>query len=136
MLPTDWKYGGWPRSGEIDIMEKVGYEPDSVVAAAHTLSYNHGIGTHKNAMLYVADNDESFHTYVLEWEEHEYRVLVDDQLFFTFKNENASAAEWPFDQRFHLILNIAFGGNWGGKMGIDEDALPTRMEIDYVRVYQ
>ncbi|WP_258104082.1 glycoside hydrolase family 16 protein [Marinoscillum sp. MHG1-6] len=136
MLPTDWKYGGWPESGEIDIIEKVGYSPDTVVAAAHTGAYNHGIGTHKNAYHKVADNDEAFHTYVLEWEEDEYRVYTDDELFFTFRNENKTTSEWPFNQRFHLLLNIAFGGNWGGKMGIDDASLPATMEIDYVRVFQ
>ncbi len=136
MLPTDWKYGGWPKSGEIDIMEKVGYSPDTIVAAAHTGAFNGGIGTHKNGFLMVDDNDETFHKYVLEWEEEKYSVFVDNQLYFTFKNAHKTTEEWPFDKRFHLIMNIAFGGNWGGKMGLDDNALPVKMEIDYVRVYQ
>lgn len=136
MLPTDWKYGGWPRSGEIDIMEKVGYATDTIVASAHTEAYNHSIGTHKNAEIFIPDNEDVFHTYVLEWDASEYRVYVDDTLFFTFKDEGIGSEGWPYDQKFHLIMNIAYGGHWGGKKGLDDDALPVTMEVDYVRVYQ
>jgi len=45
-------------------------------------------------------------------------------------------AEWPFNQQFYLLLNLAVGGNWGGKMGIDDTAFPARMQIDYVRIYK
>ncbi|MEM9390064.1 MAG: glycoside hydrolase family 16 protein [Bacteroidota bacterium] len=136
MLPTDWKYGGWPNSGEIDIMENVGYDPDSIVGAAHTGAYNGMYGTHKNSRIYVPDSHSNFHEYSLEWKPNEYHLFVDDRKYFTFCNENKTASEWPFDQRFHLIMNIAFGGNWGGRKGIDPTNLPQQMEIDYVRVYQ
>lgn len=136
MLPTDWKYGGWPKSGEIDIMENVGYNPDSIVSAAHTGAYNGMYGTHKNSSIYVPDSHDTFHEYKLEWEPGGYSVFVDDIKYFTFKNENKTTDEWPFDQRFHLIMNVAFGGNWGGSNGIDPTHLPQQMEIDYVRVYQ
>jgi beta-glucanase (GH16 family) len=136
MLPTDWEYGGWPDSGEIDIMENVGYDPDTIVASAHTKSYNHGIGTHKNAKIYVPSSHTGFHVYTLEWEANEYRVFVDNQHFFTFKNEGTGFAEWPFDKRFHLLLNVAVGGNWGGRRGIDDSIFPQTMQIDYVRVYR
>lgn len=136
MLPTDWEYGGWPASGEIDIMENVGYDPDTIVGSAHTQSYNHSIGTHKNAKIAVPDSHDNFHVYALEWEPEEYRVLVDDILYFTFKNEGTGPDEWPFDKRFHLLLNVAVGGNWGGLMGVDDSVFPQQMLIDYVRVYQ
>lgn len=136
MLPTDWEYGGWPQSGEIDIMEHVGYEPDSIYASAHTESYNHGIGTNKTESIYIPDAEEAFHTYILEWDEEEYRVYVDNQHYFTFKNEHNTYKEWPFDKRFHLLLNIAVGGNWGGKEGVDDSIFPQEMLVDYVRVYQ
>lgn len=135
MLPTDWEYGGWPSSGEIDIMENVGYDPDTIVASAHTETYNHVIGTQKNARIACPDSYHTFHTYVLEWEEDEYRVYIDDIHYFTFKNERSGYKEWPFDKRFHLILNLAIGGNWGGAKGVDDSLLPHRFEIDYVRVY-
>ena len=136
MLPSDKTYGDWPHSGEIDIMEKVGYDPDTIVSAAHTLSFNAASGTHKVDNIWVGDNDEEYHTYILEWDQDEYRTYVDDRIIFTYKKTGDSYAEWPFDKKFHLILNIAYGGNWGGAMGLEDAALPTRMEIDYVRVYQ
>lgn len=137
MLPTDRSiYGNWPKCGEIDIMENVGFDPDTIVASAHTQTYNHGINTEKNDKIYIPDNDEKFHTYTLEWEPEEYRVYVDSTLFFTFENEGTGYAEWPYDQKFYLILNIAYGGNWGGREGLDTSQLPQKMEIDYVRVYQ
>jgi len=135
MLPTDWEYGGWPASGEIDIMENVGYDPDTIVASAHTQSYNHIMGTQKNARIACTDSYKNFHTYALEWEADEYRAYIDDIHYFTFKNEKTGYKEWPFDKRFHLLLNLAIGGNWGGARGVDDTLLPHRFEIDYVRVY-
>ncbi|MEL7005152.1 MAG: glycoside hydrolase family 16 protein, partial [Bacteroidota bacterium] len=137
MLHSDSSvYGVWPKSGEIDIMENVGYDPDTVVTAAHTGAYYFTIGTQKESRLYVPTNSEEFHTYVLEWDEDEYRIFVNDLQFFTFPNEGKGFMEWPFDQKFYLVMNIAYGGNWGGAMGLEEQKLPQRMEIDYVRVYQ
>lgn len=135
MLPTDWEYGAWPNSGEIDIMENVGYDPDTIVGSAHTKSYNHVAGTQKNAKIYVPTCHTDYHVYALEWEPEEYRLYVDDTCYFTFQNEHKSYAEWPFDKRFHLILNLAVGGNWGGQKGIDESLFPHHFYIDYVRVY-
>ncbi|HBL75610.1 MAG: glycoside hydrolase [Bacteroidetes bacterium GWF2_42_66] len=136
MLPTDWEYGNWPASGEIDIMENVGYMPDTILATAHTKSYNHVIGTQKSDTIYVPTCYDQFHVYKLEWEPGEYKVFVDDVHFFTFKNEGTGFNEWPFDKRFHLLLNVAVGGNWGGQKGIDEAIFPRSMIVDYVRVYQ
>lgn len=136
MLPTDWAYGNWPASGEIDIMENVGYDPWVIVASVHTESYNHMIGTQKNATITVEDCYTNFHVYAVEWEKDEIRVYVDDTRYFTFKNEGAGYKVWPFNQRFHLLLNVAVGGNWGGAQGIDDSIFPRSMVVDYVRVYQ
>ena len=137
MMPTDRTiYGQWPKCGEIDIMENVGYDPDTVEASAHTGSYYFTIKTQKHGRLAVMDNSDKFHTYTLDWQENEYSVYVDDIKYFTFKNEGTGFMEWPFDQKFYLILNVAYGGNWGGKMGLDKESLPQKMEIDYVRVYE
>jgi beta-glucanase (GH16 family) len=136
MLPTDWEYGGWPKSGEIDIMEHVGYMPDSVFASAHTESYNHSIGTQKTKGIFMPDCENEFHNYILEWEKDEYRVYVDTIHYFTFKNEGTGSKEWPFDKRFHLLLNVAVGGNWGAAGGFDPNIFPKEMIVDYVRVYQ
>lgn len=136
MLPTDWAYGGWPSSGEIDIMENVGYDPFKIVASAHTESYNHSIGTQKSASRIVESCYTDFHIYELQWDSNEYRVYVDKLLFFTFKNEGTGYKAWPYDKRFHLLLNVAVGGNWGGQQGIDDSIFPRTMVVDYVRVYQ
>jgi len=136
MLPTDWAYGNWPASGEIDIMENVGYDPWVIVASVHTELYNHMIGTQKNATITVEDCYTNFHVYAVEWEKDEIRVYVDDTRYFTFKNEGTGYKVWPFNQRFHLLLNVAVGGNWGGAQGIDDSIFPRSMVVDYVRVYQ
>lgn len=136
MLPTDWKYGGWPASGEIDIMENVGFMPDTILASVHTKSYHHSIGTQRSDTLTIPSCYDEFHTYQLEWEPAELRAYIDGQHFFTFQNEGTGTDAWPFDQRFHLLLNVAVGGTWGGAKGIDSTIFPRSMEVDYVRVYQ
>ncbi len=136
MLPTDWEYGNWPASGEIDIMENVGFMPDTIIGTVHTESYNHMIGTQKTDSIYMPTNFTDFHVYSLEWEENEIRVFVDDAHYFTFNNEGKSFQEWPFDKRFHLLLNLAVGGNWGGEKGVDDTLFPHRFYVDYVRVYK
>lgn len=136
MLPTDWEYGGWPASGEIDIMENVGYMPDTILASSHTKTYNHKIGTQRSDTIVVPTCYDEFHLYQLEWEPEQYKVFVDGEHFFTFKNEGTGADEWPYDKRFHLLLNVAVGGTWGGTKGIDTEIFPRSMEVDYVRVYQ
>jgi len=136
MLPTDWKYGGWPESGEIDIMEHVGFEPDSVWASVHTKSYNHVAGTQKTKGVFLSDANENFHVYSIEWTEDKMIGMVDGTVYFSFMNEKTGHREWPFDQPFHLLLNIAVGGNWGGMKGVDDSIFPQQMLVDYVRIYQ
>lgn len=136
MLPTDWEYGGWPASGEIDIMEHVGYNPDTIFGTIHTEAFNHMNGTQKDKGIFLNDSEEAFHTYGVEWTADKIIWYIDDDVYYEVQNEGKSFKEWPFDKRFHLILNIAIGGNWGGKHGVDDTIFPQRMEIDFVRVYQ
>ncbi|HKG47280.1 MAG TPA: glycoside hydrolase family 16 protein [Pyrinomonadaceae bacterium] len=141
MLPTGWEYGRWPDSGEIDIMEHVGFAPDVVHASVHTNSYHHSINTQKSAKLSVPNARTGFNVYAIEWTPEEIRAFVNKQHYFTFKNERltkrtAGYREWPFDKPFHLLLNLAVGGKWGGQNGVDDSIWPQRMEVDYVRVYQ
>ncbi len=135
MLSTDWTYGGWPASGEIDIMENVGHNPDTIFSSVHTQSFNHGIGTQKTNGLQVKDARNAFHLYGIEWFADRIDFFVDERPVLRFTNTGKGFAEWPFDKRFHLILNIAVGGNWGGQKGIDETIFPGTMEVDYVRVF-
>ncbi len=136
MLPTDWKYGTWPKSGEIDVMEHVGYEPDSVYGTVHTVAFNHTKGTQVGKGLSVESLYTAYHIYAVEWFESHIDFFIDGQLYFTFKNSKKGVDEWPFDQNFHLLLNVTVGGNWGGKKGIDDSIFPGTMKVDYVRVFQ
>lgn len=136
MLPETWEYGGWPISGEIDIMEHVGHEPNRVYATAHTGAYNHLDGTQDTDTLRVEDAEQAFHEYAIAWTPENIEWFVDGESYAQFQNEDISYREWPFDQAFHLILNIAVGGNWGGANGVDNDIWPQQMQVDYVRVYQ
>ncbi|MFO8001458.1 MAG: glycoside hydrolase family 16 protein [Marinilabilia sp.] len=136
MLPTDWEYGEWPESGEIDIMEHVGYEPDSVHTTVHTEAFNHNIGTQVGKATYVPDCEEVFYVYAIEWDADKIDFFIDDEKVFTFQNSGKGPDEWPFDKRFHLLLNVAVGGDWGGLHGVDDSIFPAEMKIDYVRVYQ
>jgi beta-glucanase (GH16 family) len=136
MLPTDWVYGDWPKSGEIDIMEHVGYDLNKVHVTVHTEAYNHSIGTQKGTNMMVPTATTDFHKYRVDWTPYAVRGYIDDLLMFTFINEGKGAAAWPFDKRFHLILNLAIGGNWGGAQGVDDTIFPKSMEVDYVRVYK
>jgi beta-glucanase (GH16 family) len=136
MLPTDWKYGNWPKSGEIDIMEHVGFKKDSVFFSIHTESFNHVIHTQKTRGIFIKAPYTSFHTYAIEWTQQEIVFLLDNSPVFKFTNSGKGPKEWPFDQRFHLLLNTAVGGNWGGQQGVDDKVFPAEMLIDYVRVYQ
>ncbi len=135
MMPAKSVYGGWPKSGEIDIMEHVGYNMGVVHGSIHSESFNHIIGTQKSGSINLSNVDSKFYTYSVEWTPQSIKWFVDGSLFYTFNNLNLSYKEWPFDQDFFLILNIAIGGNWGGAQGIDPNLTEAKMEIDYVRVY-
>jgi beta-glucanase (GH16 family) len=136
MLPTDWEYGGWPSSGEIDIMEHVGYDEGRVHATIHTEDYNHMLGTQQGSSVIISDATTAFHTYSMEWTPIKIDFFADGVKYFTFYKYADDYKKWPFNKRFHLIMNIAVGGSWGGAQGVDIYAFPTRMEVAYVRVYQ
>jgi beta-glucanase (GH16 family) len=126
----------WPDDGEIDIMEHVGFNQGFVHGSVHTKKYNHVLGTQKSDTVIVNDCSDKFHIYAMEWNPDILRVSLDNTPFFTFVNEHSGYEAWPFDQPFHLLLNIAVGGNWGGAKGVDEKIWPQKMWVDYVRVYQ
>ena len=139
--PAIWMLGSttplkWPEDGEIDIMEHVGYDQGKVHASVHTKKYYHSIGTQKTAQIMVPDCSENFHVYSLKWDTDTITMLMDNQPYFTFTNDHTGKEAWPFDGPFHLLLNVAVGGNWGGAKGVDENIWPQKMEIDYVKVYK
>jgi beta-glucanase (GH16 family) len=136
MLPTDNDYGIWPNSGEIDIMEHVGYDPNQIHSTVHTLDFNHMKGTQVGNQISVPTATSEFHVYRVDWTPAYVRGFVDNTQYFEFKNSGKGFTSWPFDKRFHLLLNLAIGGGWGGKEGIDPNAFPADYSIDYVRVYK
>lgn len=138
MMPEDfYGYGrGWPDSGEIDVMEHVGYDPGVVQATIHTNAFNWPAGTQKFGKTTLEDAFDTWHTYAVEWGPDALTVFVDQQAIFTYPNDGTGWKSWPFDKPFHLIMNLAVGGNWGGQQGVDDEAFPATMEVDWVRVYQ
>lgn len=126
---------GWPDDGEIDIMEHVGYDQGVIHGTVHCKKYNHVIGTQKSGTISVPDCSDNFHVYGVEWNKDSLLISMDGNPYFRFGNEKTYEA-WPFDNKFHLLLNIAVGGNWGGSKGVDSTIWPQKMMIDYVRVWQ
>lgn len=135
MLAEENRHGGWPKNGEIDIMEHVGFDPGKVHGTVHTEAFNHSIGTQKGGFKMVENFQSEFHIYAIDWTEDKIDFYIDGEKYFSFANSGGDYKEWPFNQPFHMILNIAVGGNWGGQKGVDEKIWPQKMEVDYVRVY-
>jgi beta-glucanase (GH16 family) len=118
-------------------MEHVGYDPGVIHGTIHTESYNHIKRTQKEGKITIPDASNEFHVYAINWTQEKMEFYVDETLYHSVsKGANDSFKEWPFDQRFHIILNMAVGGNWGGVQGIDDSIWPQQMQVDYVRVYQ
>ncbi|WP_460578138.1 glycoside hydrolase family 16 protein [Hymenobacter coalescens] len=138
MLPDEWKYGdkSWPDNGEIDIMEYVGYRPGIVQATTHCRKYYFRTNTQKTDSVAVPTATTAFHVYAVEWTPETITAFVDDRAYFTSRNEHSGWQAWPWDHPFHLLLNVAVGGEWGGRRGVDADAFPQRMLVDYVRFYR
>ena len=140
--PAIWMLGknipeaGWPKCGEIDIMEHVGFNADTIFGTIHTGAYNHIKGTQRGKKLLIEDPYTKFHVYAIDWTPEKIDFYMDGNRYYSFANEHKTTAEWPFDQPFYLKMNIAIGGMLGGREGIDDSAFPQKMEIDYVRIYQ
>ena len=140
MMPVgnDWDTNPWPKCGEIDIMEEVGCVPNEVSSSIHTQDYNHTKGTQKTHAMTISKAEGEFHTYALLWTADEITTYVDGKEQLSVKKSviGSSHDQWPFHYAFYPILNLAWGGDWGGMKGVDESALPVTMEVDYVRVFQ
>ncbi len=137
LLSHDNPYGVWPGSGEIDIMEYVGFNPEYTHNAIHTRAYNHLRNTQIAIEHHVGDPATSFHTYALEWHPDRLLFFVDAVQTMEFRNSfSQDTREWPYDHPFYLILNLAVGGSWGALQGIDDAAFPSSMQVDFVRVFE
>jgi beta-glucanase (GH16 family) len=119
--------------GEIDIVEHVGHDAGRIRHSLHTGSRNHRRGNHLTASVRLRSACNAFHTYHLHWTPD--RIVMGVDGVDGFEERHRVNSDWPFDQPFYLILNLAIGGTLGGARGIDERALPARLEVGYVRVY-
>jgi len=138
MLPTDWVYGGWAASGEIDIMELLGQDPVRVYGTLHYGGeWPNNTQSGNSYVLTNGSFTSTFHVFTLEWEENKFRWYVDGILYQTQSSWYSANGDYPapFDQRFHLLLNVAVGGNWPGNPD-NTTTLPQSMIVDYVKVYK
>ena len=135
MFPQD--RSDWPACGEIDIIEHVGYDPNNIYFTVHSTELNSNNQPNRYASSAPIQNPEDWHVYAFEWQPDRLMWYIDDELQFTVVRSRVySDSNWPFNKDFYLLLNFAFGGGWGGREGIDPEALPLEYVIDYVRVYQ
>lgn len=145
--PAFWMLGDnigevrWPTCGEIDIMEFVGYSPNTIHATLHSQDYNHGKGTQRGNKTVLPEGQavSDWHIYGMIWTEEGFDFYIDtpENVFYSCPtNMPKTVTAWPFDAPHFIILNLAIGGDWGGAKGIDDDICPAVMEVDYVRVYQ
>ncbi len=137
MLGDDIHKLGWPKCGEIDIMENIGKEPATVHGTIHGPGYSgdKGIGS-----PYSLPQDkhfaDDFHIYAVEWEPKAIRFYVDDYLYGTrTPAELPSGTKWVYNHPFFLLLNVAVGGGWPGTPDATTE-FPQSMLVDYVRVYK
>lgn len=137
--PAFWMLGsnisevGWPKSGEIDILEYVGREPHMVFTTLHTQdSHGNSINTQKTKF---PDIEKGFHRYALDWSINKMEFFIDDILVYTFNPISKDENTWPFNQPFYFIINMAIGGDFGGPK-VDDSIFPQDFIVDYVRVYQ
>jgi len=137
MMPisVDWTNEGWPKCGEIDIMEEVGCVPNEVSSSLHAEGHYHANNTQITKARNIGTAETEYHIYAMEWTADYIKTYVDGQLLLSY-NSDHTVRNYPYDKPFHIILNLAWGGNWGGMNGVDETALPITMKVDYVRVFQ
>ena len=134
MMPVNFK--SWPADGEIDIMEEVGYHPDYVSSSLHANAHVHSNGTQVTHEMYCKGAEGEFHKYAIEWTAQNITTYVDGKKQLSYDNRGLGRDDWPYNDPFYIIFNLAWGGDWGGSQGVDETALPVTMEVDYVRVFQ
>lgn len=140
MWPAIWllpSSGSWPEQGEIDVMEMVGHEPGMIHGTLHTALFNHVKTTQLGAQRYEPTACTKFHRYQLRWQADSITIGIDDRAYLRVENNRPGGRDaWPFDTPFNLILNVAVGGDWGGVRGIDDEAMPQTLEVDYVRIWE
>ncbi len=137
MMGTNITTVGWPECGEIDVMENVGYEPDTIYATVHTPgSVNDPGKVERGGHIDIPFPFDDFHVYAVEWQDDVLDFYCDGTKYFTYQKNASYSSYWRFDRPFYLLLNLAIGGTWGGAQGIDDTIFPLTYSIDYVRYYE
>ena len=134
MMPVNFR--SWPADGEIDIMEEVGNNANYVSSSLHATSHVHSNGTQVTHEMKCEGAEDDFHTYAMEWTSKNITTYVDGKVQLSYDNRGLGRDDWPYDDPFYIIFNLAWGGSWGGAQGVNEADLPVTMEVDYVRVFQ
>ena len=138
LLPASFRKGvRWPLCGEIDMMEHTMLKPDEIVFSLHSDEINHTRpkDCQRSTRILSPGAAGSFRVYGMEWTREYIEYCMDDEPVCRYdRPADAGRENWPFDQPFYLILNVAVGGFMGGP--VDDGALPCDMTVDYVRVYQ
>lgn len=139
--PDDWQgdkeCDAWPNSGEIDIMEHVGYDMHRLHGTVHNKAYYWKNWQQRKGSVEVRDLHQVFHVYSLVWTPDILYIYLDGTPYFSYWNDGTGWKSWPYDHPYHLILNLAIGGSWGSAGGpIDDSIFPARLEVDYVRVFR
>ena len=134
MMPVNFR--SWPADGEIDIMEEVGYHPNYVSSSLHANAHVHTKGTQVTHEMLCKGAEDEFHTYAMLWTAKNITTYVDGKVQLSYDNRGLGRDDWPYDDPFYVIFNLAWGGDWGGAQGVDESVLPVTMEVDYIRVFQ
>jgi beta-glucanase (GH16 family) len=133
MLGSNLKEVGWPKCGEIDILEYVGRDPHVVFTTLHTQnSHGNSINTKKTT---IPNIEQGFHIYAIEWTKDKIDFFVDRDLVYTFQPTLKNEDIWPFNQPFYFLINLAIGGSFGGPT-VDDTIFPQEFVVDYIRVYQ
>ncbi|HKJ31520.1 MAG TPA: glycoside hydrolase family 16 protein [Balneolales bacterium] len=134
LMPTNSAYGGWPKSGEIDIMEMIGKQPSTDYGTAHFGAHQHhdkgGKIKLKKGILH-----DAFHTFSVEWQPKSIKWFMDGKKYYQVTPDSLKPDPWPFNKKFYIIFNLAVGGAWPGNPD-STTTFPQKMIVDYVKVFQ